>query len=176
MRMTLGGGADQEEALYRIFKEFLEVAIVPNNISLKASKTRIGYSSIVYGGYKLGQGQRSLAEKHLAPILDMTIPEDVSALRRVLGLFVQSKSLIKNYALIVAPLTRLTGKVPWQWGEKQQEAFIKLKEAILEGPALANPDYTRPFYIDVDSSERGCGGALYQVRMVRTRWFRRTKR
>ena len=68
------GGAEGEEEIFCVLRDFLTLAIVPNNISLKASKTRIGYPTATYGGYVLGSGQRSIAEKHLAPILDMLPP------------------------------------------------------------------------------------------------------
>lgn len=157
------GGKDDEKSLVELVEDFFDYVVIPNNLSLKAAKTEIGFDSVVYGGYQLGSGRRSLALKHVAPILDMEPPTDIHELRRVLGLFVQSKSMIADYATVVRPLTRLTGKVPWTWGEKENEAFLFMKAAIARRPALHNPDYSRPFYVDVDSSEAGCGGALYQV-------------
>lgn len=118
------------------------LVVIPNNLSLKAAKTEIGFDSIVNGGYQLGSGRHSLALKHVAPILDMEPPTDIHELRRVLGLFVQSKSMVANYATVVRPLTRLTGKVPWAWGEKENEAFLSMKEAIAQRPELHNPDYS----------------------------------
>ena len=50
------GGAEGEEELFCVLRDFLTLAIVPNNISLKASKTRIGYPNATYGGYVLGSG------------------------------------------------------------------------------------------------------------------------
>jgi len=157
------GGTDGEQGCLDLFETFLATVVVPNQISLKAAKTGVGFPSVVFGGYKLGMNKRAVADKALAPIQDMTPPTDVPQLRRVLGLFVCFRTFIPNYATVAAPLTRLTGKVPWTWGKPEQEAFAAIRDAILERPALFNPDFSRPFFIDVDSSERGCGGMCYQV-------------
>ena len=57
----------------------------------------------------------------------------------------------------------MTGKVLWKWGAVEDQAFRSIKTKILEGSSLYNPDYDRKFYVDVDSSDVGCGGCLYQV-------------
>jgi hypothetical protein len=51
----------------------------------------------------------------------MIPPEDISELRRVLGLFVVSRKYIRNYALITKPLTELLrGKQPvFKWTKEQ---------------------------------------------------------
>ncbi len=38
-----------------------------------------------------------------------------------------------------------------------------LKEACCARPTLANPDFKRPFLIDVDASDVGHGFMLYQL-------------
>ena len=44
-------GSRTEEELVLFLEHFLVHIVVPNNISLKASKTRIGYSTADFGGY-----------------------------------------------------------------------------------------------------------------------------
>ena len=156
-------GSRTEEELVLFLEHFLVHVVVPNNISLKASKNRIGYSTADVGSYTVGHNQRTLAAKHLEPIATMQPPDDVPSLRRTLGLFVSSLLFIEDYKITARPLTRLTGKVPWIWGDEQQRAFDTIREAILSRPALYNPDYTRQLFIDVDSSDLGGGGCLYQV-------------
>ena len=53
----------------------------------------------------------SVIDDNLAPIRECTDPDGVPALRRVLGLFLQSARFIKNYDMRIAKLTRLTGKL-----------------------------------------------------------------
>ena len=87
------------------------------NISLKATKTKVGFPTASFAGFEIGHGSRRLAEKHIymQPLLDMAPPKDVSGMRRILGLCVQSKSLIRNYAILTKPLSALTGKIKWHW-------------------------------------------------------------
>ena len=138
----------------RHFEHFLTFVVVPNGV---------GYDTAVFGGYTLGHDQRTLAEKHLEPIAAMVPPDDVPSLRRTLGLFVSSLPFVPDYKIKAQPLTRLTGKVQWVWGDEQQRAFDTIRDAILTRPALYNPDYARRFFVDVDSSDLGGGGCLYQV-------------
>lgn len=157
------GGCVSEEELCTSWEAFLVVAD-KHNLSLKASKTKLGYPTATFGGYEIGHGQRSLALKHLAPLLKMAPPTDVSSLRHTLGVFVQSKDMIPNYSILVKPLTRLTGKVPWRWADEEQKTFDLIKEAISKNPKLHNPDWKRRLHLNVDASDLGWGAVLYQLK------------
>jgi hypothetical protein len=69
----------------------------------------------------------------------MIPPEDISELRRVLGLFVVSRKYLKDYALITKLLTDLLrGKQPvFKWEEPQQKAYEHVRDALLSGLHLA---------------------------------------
>ena len=73
----------------------------------------MGYPGCDFVGHHLEAGSYALTEDNVAPLRSMAPPDNVSSLRRVLGLFVGSKNFVDGYALRVAPLARLTGKVPW---------------------------------------------------------------
>ena len=85
------------------------VTAAPRSNSSYVSKTsKSSTKRMVDGG-----GTRRLAEKHMAPLKELKPPNNLSELRSCLGVFVQQKKYIKDYSIIVGPLTRLTGKVPW---------------------------------------------------------------
>ena len=50
----------------------------------------------------------------------------------------------------------------WKWGEEQQEAFTKLKDALVNPPILAYADFSKPFILHTDASGCGLGAVLYQ--------------
>ena len=81
----------------------------------------------------------------------------------MLGLFVGSKDFVADYAITAAPLHRLSGKGPWQWGVTEQRAFERLKAEILSAPALYAPNYDWPMRTRSDASDLGVGGYLYQI-------------
>ena len=58
----------------------------------------------------------------------------------------------------------LTRKGSFQWNEKAQPTFDKLKELMSTCLALALPDFTRPFILECDASGEGIGVVLMQDR------------
>jgi hypothetical protein len=72
------------------------------------------------------------------------------------------RRFIKNYLGLAAPLTRLTGDVPFQWGETEQKAFDKLKEIFVTEPVLAQWDPDRETILETDSSGYVVAGVLSQ--------------
>lgn len=66
------------------------------------------------GPYRIAISQLSIdSRQHLDPIRNLVPPSDVSELRRVLGIFVQSRKYINNYAHIVKPMHRMMVKEPF---------------------------------------------------------------
>ncbi len=58
----------------------------------------------------------------------------------------------------------LKGKAPtFFWGEEQQASFDFIKEKLLSGIHLADPDFSLPFHFATDASEDGKGSELYQL-------------
>ena len=74
-----------------------------------------------------------------------------------------------KYAQIARPLNKLiSGKnakkkhKKVEWGNEQEQAFQKLKEACTKTPVLAYADYKKSFRLNIDASELGLGSVLYQ--------------
>ncbi|KRY23882.1 Transposon Ty3-G Gag-Pol polyprotein [Trichinella patagoniensis] len=64
---------------------------------------------------------------------------------------------------VANPLHALTKKgEKWHWGRKEEEAFTRLKEALVSPPILVHPDFDRTFLLDVDASEDAVGAVLSQ--------------
>ena len=56
-----------------------------------------------------------------------------------------------------------TGKVPWQWKDKQQTAFNRLKTAIISQPILAIPIDKAPYCLEADSLDYALAVVLPQL-------------
>jgi len=48
----------------------------------------------------------------------------------------------------------------WEWTEKQEKAFKKLKEQFIKEPVLAAPDIDKKMRMEVDASDYTTGGVL----------------
>ena len=90
---------------------------------------------------------------------DLTNATDVLRFKGLVGFY---KRFIKDFSKIAAPLSALTGNVPWKWGPEEKTAFETLKRAITSAPILAPPDYSRPFTITCDASDYAIGSVLSQ--------------
>uniref|UniRef100_A0A803LYG3 Reverse transcriptase/retrotransposon-derived protein RNase H-like domain-containing protein n=1 Tax=Chenopodium quinoa TaxID=63459 RepID=A0A803LYG3_CHEQI len=50
----------------------------------------------------------------------------------------------------------------WEWSEKQQKAFQKLKDSVVKELVLALPNPNKPFEVETDASDFALGGVLLQ--------------
>lgn len=51
----------------------------------------------------------------------------------------------------------------WEWGPEQAQAYDTLKNALVQAPVLAHPDFTKPFIIDTDASQFALGAVCSQT-------------
>jgi hypothetical protein len=57
---------------------------------------------------------------------------------------------------------RLKKGAQWIWGKPEEKVFQELKQHICEEPVLIQPDQTKPFEVEVDSSNYVMGAGLMQ--------------
>ncbi len=78
---------------------------------------------------------------------------------------VHQKQLFNN-----SPLQELLKKsVHFRWNDEQEDAFIKLKEALFKTSVLSYPDPDLSYVMDTDASNLAIGGVLSQVQDVKRR-------
>ena len=63
---------------------------------------------------------------------------------------------------VAKPLTCLTGKVDWSWGQDEQMVFDDLKKWITENVILIIPNDNGQFHVEADSSDYANGAVLSQ--------------
>jgi hypothetical protein len=71
---------------------------------------------------------------------------------------------IDNFSAIVAPISDLIAKKNQKivWTIEAEEAFQKLKLALISAPVLVPPDFDKPFIVQCDASDVGIAGILLQ--------------
>jgi hypothetical protein len=105
---------------------------------------------------KMGSGPIRKVEK-------FPVPKSVTQLRSALGLFTYYRKFVKDFSKIARPLFELLKKNSYYiWTEKQQNAFDRLKLALISAPVLTYPDFDKPFIIFTDASKIGLGAVLAQ--------------
>ncbi|KAL5524788.1 hypothetical protein ACEPAF_9934 [Sanghuangporus sanghuang] len=100
--------------------------------------------------------------KKTAAVQDWPVPRNVHELQQFLGLGNWLQHFVKDYSSVIKPLTTLTGKVEWKWGEDEQAAFEELKRHLSSPPMLAIPNNEDPFRVEADASDFATGGVLLQ--------------
>ena len=141
--------------------------IEASGMTLNLNKAIFAKSEIKFVGHIIGSGKRRIDPARAASIQQLKTPETKKQVRQIMGLFSHFREYIPNFAQHAQVLTDLTSKksperVPW--GNKEQQAFDKLKELLCK--ATMQPlnviDSSRPFCVSVDASEGAVGGMLTQ--------------
>ncbi len=134
-------------------------------ITANPKKCAIGRVEVRYLGFHLGHGQVRPQINKTAAIATCPRPKTKKEVREFLGLAGYYRRFIPNYSDLTSQLTDLTKKEvpdPVQWMEQCQQAFTQLKAALCSGPLLHSPDFSLPFLLQMDASDRGLGAVLAQ--------------
>ena len=86
-------------------------------------------------------------------IIEWKPPRNVTEVRSFLGLAGYYRRFVKGFLMTTAPMTRLLQKnVKFEWSEKCQVSFDKLKAFLTEAPVLTQPTYGKEYVIFSDAS------------------------
>ena len=96
-------------------------------------------------------------------IIEWKPPINVTEVRSFLGLAGYYRRFVKGFSMTTAPMTRLLQKnVKFEWSEKCQASFEKLKAFLTEAPVLTQPTYSKEYMIFSDASLNGLRCVLMQ--------------
>jgi hypothetical protein len=148
-------------------KHLQHIAIVFNklrahHLNLKRSKCSFGTPSVAYLGHVISAEGVAMDADKVAAVAGWLTPHSPRALRGFLGLTGYYQKFIRDFALIMSPLTRLLCRDAFAWDGEATAAFEALKGALMMGPILQTPDFTHPFIMDYDASGMGFGAVLHQ--------------
>ena len=133
------------------------------NLSMKKSKCSFFSKEIQYLGHILSAtGIWPLPSKTHA-IQNMNPPTTPKQVRAFLVLVGYYRKFIRGFTKIARPLTLLTRQqVKFDWTPKHQEAFIHLKEAIVQAPILHYPNPNKTYIVYTNASNDACRAQLSQ--------------
>lgn len=147
--------------------------LVQGGFTVRCDKVHTCLEEVNYVGFLVGCYGTRPEPKKTAPILEMTceqMQQDPNAPGRFAGMVAFYQKFIENASQMLQPFnelkragadhTLLTRRLTFV------AAFAALKKALADVTALARPDYSKPFYIDVDAATVGGVGAALSQREV----------
>jgi hypothetical protein len=132
-------------------------------LKMNPKKCAFAQESCIYLGHHISKNRIKPPPERISAIKDYSSPKTVQQLRRVLGLLNWFRKFIPNFSAEAEPLNRLLKKgANFVWSIQQENAFIRLKQLLINSEVLAFPRFDLPFYLSVDTSSKGIGYMLYQ--------------
>ena len=147
-----------------ILREVLE-RLRRAKLKLAASKCYLFREEVKFLGHYVSAKGIRVDPKKVEAVRNYPIPTNVTQVRAFLGLAGYYRRFCKNYAEVAKPLTEMTrneNAEPFGWGERQQQAFEKLKIMLTTTPLLAYPDPNKPYRLYTDASQLSVGYVLCQ--------------
>ena len=102
-----------------------------------------------------------MEEEKVKGVLEWPTPKCVKNVQKFLGLVNYYHRFIEGFASIARSLHDMVKKdKKWDWMEKQEKAFKKLKEKFTKEPVLVTLDLDKKIRIEVDALDYATGGVL----------------
>src|ERR1700731_448334 len=145
----------------RLTREVLQ-RLRENQLYCSARKCQFEVDEVDYLGIRITQGWIRISPEQIKAILEIGIPQNKKQLWRALGILRAFRKHIQGYSDIAKPLTRLTGEVPYVWGELEMQQFRKLQEMVTTSPILQLPREGAKFRVETDTLDVATGVMLSQ--------------
>lgn len=154
-------GKDLKEHNERLEDVFKQLRLA--NLKLQADKSEFLRKEVSYLGHLIGEdGVKPNLEK-IKVIESLKAPQNVKEIQSFLGMMNYYRKFIENFSQIASPINNLLRKdVEFRWGRVEQEAFMRLKNALSNFTVLQYPDFNRKFIVTTDASNAGLGAVLSQ--------------
>ncbi|GKC55706.1 putative mitochondrial protein [Tanacetum coccineum] len=133
-----------------------------NTLYAKKSKCYFSVPQVEYLGHIISAQGVSTDLSKIEAMQKWPIPSTLKQLRGFLGLTGYYRMFIKDYASISQPLVALTKKDTFKWNPSAELAYHKLKEAMVQAPMLALPNFDQEFVVETDASGKGIGAVMCQ--------------
>ena len=127
----------------------------------KLSKCEFWLTEVSFLGHIVSKEGIWVDPKKIEVVVEWKPPRNVTEVRNFLGLAGYYRRFVKGFSMIAAPMKRLLQKnVKYEWSEKCQRSFEKIKEFLTEAPMLTHPTCCKEYVIYSDASLNGLGSVL----------------
>ena len=153
-------GMETEEGHDELVAEVIK-RLEKNDLYVKPEKCKWKVKEVEFLGVVIGPEGIKMEKEKVKGVLEWLIPKCVKDIQKFLGLANYYRRFIKNFATIARPLHDLVKKdKKWEWTEREEKVFIKLKERFTKEPVLAAPDIDKKMRMEVDALDYATGGVL----------------
>ncbi|KAL4026110.1 hypothetical protein IC575_014534 [Cucumis melo] len=129
----------------------------------KFSKCEFWLEQVVFLGHVVSAKGVSVDPQKVEAIVNWERPISATEVRSFLGLAGYYRRFIEDFSRLALPLTALTRKnVKFEWSDKCEQSFQKLKKRLVTAPILALPVTGKDYVIYCDASRLGLGCVLMQ--------------
>lgn len=156
----------------RIILETLRKA----NFKIQPDKSEFLRTEVEFLGFIVSENGLKPNMKKVECIRNYPEPKNLKDLRAFLGLSGYYRRFVKDYAKIAKPLTKLlrgedghrqipknqSKNFPISFDDEAKHAFKILREILSSNDVLAYPDFTLPFILTTDASDKALGAVLSQ--------------
>jgi hypothetical protein len=133
-----------------------------NKLSAKKNKCVFGQLQVEYLGHIISAQGVYTDPSKFQSMKEWPVPKNITELRGFWGLAGYYRRFIKDYGRICKPLFDSLKKGEFSWAGDQLSTFNRIKQALCSAPVLALPDFTKPFILETDASDRSIGAVLMQ--------------
>ncbi|KAK3709629.1 hypothetical protein QZH41_010093, partial [Actinostola sp. cb2023] len=162
-----------EEHLIRLKVVFRKLS--EHGLKIEPTKCQFFGNEVTYLGHVVSADGVSTDPEKTKAVKEWPVPVTVRDLRSFLGFASYYRRFVPKFAQIAGPLHKVvaelgsagSNKTPKKligtvWTQDCQAAFNQLRTLLTTAPVLAYPDYTQPFILETDASNKGLGAVLSQ--------------
>ncbi|KAL4083037.1 hypothetical protein QTP88_028367 [Uroleucon formosanum] len=124
-----------------------------HNLKIEPDKCEFLKKECLFLGHIISEHGIKPDPNKIVSVMNFPAPKNVKQIKSFLGLSGYYRKFINNYSSIANPMTNLLRKdVKFNWDDKCQQAFDKLKTILCSEPILQYPDFTKEFILTTDAS------------------------
>jgi hypothetical protein len=136
--------------------------LAEHHLHCREMKCQFEKDKVEFLGVLLSEGSLEVSPGKVQAIWDEKPPTKKKGVQCFLGITNYHRQFIQGYSVMARPLHDLTKDLEFIWTKECQDAFDKLKEALVSALVLTLPLEDGKFRLETDASDVTTGAVLYQ--------------
>lgn len=134
------------------------------NLKLNPAKCNFFCADVTYLGHHISAEGIQPDKSKYSVIANYPTPKNADEVRRFVAFCNYYRRFIPYFSELAAPLNKLLQKnAKFEWTIQCKDAFVSLKENLLNPQILKFPDFNKTFILCTDASKIACGAVLSQL-------------